>query len=98
MGNSLARDVGVDVLPGNVQPVVERQLERLAQCQHDDFLRHAQRGMQRVGPVRTVLYIVPLEPFGSRGTGDIEDFGGLAVGQVGVLDFLADLRGCAGWG
>ena len=54
--------------------------------------------MQRMGLVRTVLYIVPLEPLGSRGTGDIEDLGGLAVGQSGVLDFLPDFRGCAGLG
>ena len=37
--------------------------------------------MQRMGSVRTVLHIVPLEPLGSRGTGDIEDLSGLAVGQ-----------------
>ena len=29
--NARARDVGIDVLPGNVQQVVERQIERLAQ-------------------------------------------------------------------
>ena len=56
--------------------------------------------MQRMGPMRTVLYlyIVPLESLGSRGTGDIENFGGLVVGQSGVLDFLPDFRGCAGLG
>lgn len=54
--------------------------------------------MQRMGAVRTVLHIVPLEPLGSRGTGDIEDLGGFAVGQSGVLDFLPDLRGGAGLG
>jgi hypothetical protein len=54
--------------------------------------------MQRTGSVRTVLHIVPLEPLGSRGTSDVEDLGGLAVGQSGVLDFLPDLRGGAGLG
>ena len=54
--------------------------------------------MQRMGSVRTVLHIVPLEPLGSRGTSDVEDLGGLAVGQSGVLDFLPDLRGGAGLG
>ena len=54
--------------------------------------------MQRMGSVRMVLHIVPLEPLGSRGTRDIEDLGGLAVGQSGVLDFLPDLRGGAGLG
>jgi hypothetical protein len=48
-----------------------------------------------LGPVRTVLYIASL---GSRGTGDIEDPGGLAVRQAGVLDFLPDFRGGAGLG
>lgn len=54
--------------------------------------------MQRMRPVRTVFYIVPLESLGSRGTGDIEDLGGSVVGQAGVLDFLPDLRDCAGLG
>lgn len=97
-GNAQARDVGIDVLPGNVQQVVERQIERLAQWQHDGLLRRAQRGVQRMSPVRTVLHIVPLEPLGSRGTGDVEDLVGLEVGQSGVLDFLQELRGCAGLG
>lgn len=63
----------------------------------DGLLRRAQRGRQRMGlgPVRTVLYIASL---GSRGTGDIEDPGGLAVRQAGVLDFLPDFRGGAGLG
>ena len=63
---------------------------------YDGLLRRAQRGIQRMGPVRTVLYIVPLEPLGSRGTGDIEDLGGLAVGQVRVLNFLPDFQDCSG--
>ena len=54
--------------------------------------------MRRMGPVRTVLHIVSLEPLGSRDTGDIEDLGSFAVGQSGVLDFLPDLRGGAGLG
>ena len=54
--------------------------------------------MQRMGPVRTVLHVVPFEPLGSRGTGDIEDLGGLAVGPAGVLDFLPNLRGGGAWG
>jgi hypothetical protein len=34
-----------------------------------------------------VFHIVSFEPLGSRGSGDIEDLGGLAVGQAGVLAF-----------
>ena len=47
---------------------------------------------------RTILHIVSLEPLGSRGTGDVEDLGGLAVGQAGVLNFLPDFRRRAGLG
>ena len=54
--------------------------------------------MQCVGAVRTVLYIVSFELLGSRGTGDIEELGGLAIGQAGVLDFLPDLWRSAGLG
>lgn len=55
-GNDQARDVGIDVLSDNVQQVVERQIERLAHWQHDGLLRRAQRGVQRMSPVRTVLH------------------------------------------
>jgi hypothetical protein len=54
--------------------------------------------MERVGAVRTVLHIVALEPLGSGGTGDVEELGGLAVGQARVLDFLPDFSRRAGLG
>lgn len=54
--------------------------------------------MQRMGLVRTVLYITSLEPLESGGTNDIEDLGGLAVEQPGTTDFRPNFRGWYGLG
>nr|GEU28666.1 hypothetical protein [Tanacetum cinerariifolium] len=39
----------------------------------------------------TVLHVVALEPFGCRGTRDVEDLGGLTVGRPGVFNPLPSL-------
>jgi hypothetical protein len=91
-----ARDVRIDILPGNVEQVVERQIERLAQRQDDGLLRAAQGRMQRVGAVRTVLHILAPEPLGGGGARDVEDLRCRAIGQARVLDLLADFRRRAG--
>lgn len=42
------RYIGIDVLPGDIQQVVKRQVQRLAQRQNDHFLGRAQRRVQCV--------------------------------------------------
>ena len=47
--------------------------------------------MQRVSTMRAVLHIVTLEPFSCCGARDVEDLGGLAIGQLRVFDLLPSL-------
>lgn len=49
-----------------------------------------------MGSVQTVWYIVPLEPLGGCGAANVEELGGLAVGQAGIFDLLADFWRGAG--
>lgn len=88
--------MGVDLLAGDVEQVVERQVQRLTERQHDDLLHSAQGRVQGVGVVRAVLQLVMVHPLGGGGARDVEHLGLLAVGQARVFDFLADLRGGAG--
>lgn len=90
------RDGRVDVLLGNEQQVVEGQVERLAQRKHDRLLRLAQGRVQGVGPVRTVIDVVPLEPLCGGRPRDVEYLGSLPIGQAGILDLLVDFWGSAG--
>src|SRR5471030_838777 len=90
------RYLWIDVLPGDVEQIVERQIERLAQRQNDGLLGRAQGRVQGVGAVRAILHVVALDPLGGGGARDVEHLGRLAVGQARVLDLLADLRGGTG--
>jgi hypothetical protein len=48
--------------------------------------------------IGTVLHVVALKPFGCRGTRNVEDLGGLTVGQPGVFDLLSNIwRGACLW-
>ena len=74
------------------QQVVERQIKRLAQSQDNRFLGLAQRRMQGMGTVRTILDIVASQPLLCSGSRDVENLGRFLGRQAGILDFLADLR------
>ena len=81
------------MLSRHEQQVVKGEIERLAQCQDDGFLGCAQGRMQRMGTVRAVLHIVPLEPLGSGGSRNAKDLCSLTIGQARILDLLPDFGG-----
>ncbi|OMP13621.1 F0F1 ATP synthase alpha subunit [Corchorus olitorius] len=95
-GDAGTRYVGIDVLLGDEQQIVEGQVERLAQCQDDGFLGRAQSRVQRVRTVGAVLHIIASKPLLGRRTRDVENLGSLSGRETGVFDLLADFRGGTG--
>ena len=93
-----ARELVIDAAPHHFDDVVERQLQPGSQFTDQTLFHGREAGLQRLGPVRMVVYRAAATPAADRGLADAEFGGQFRHRPLAALDVGSDLRSRGGVG